>query len=60
MVYKSFDKTSAGSAVNMYKNNERPLDTAEELRKPTIKKFIKRTVQSGFKDSIWGADLPDM
>ena len=43
-VYKSFDKTSAGSAVNMHKNSERPLDAAEELRKPIIKKFIKRTV----------------
>ena len=60
MVYKSFDKTSAGIAVNMHKNNERPLDAAEELRKPIIKKTIKITVQSGFKDNIWGADLPDM
>ena len=42
MVYKSFDKTSAGSAVNMHKNNERPLDAAEELRKPIIKKFYKK------------------
>ena len=33
---------------------------SEELRTVIIKKFRKRTVCSGFKDSIWGADLPDM
>ena len=38
-------------------NNEK---LAEELPKPIIKKFIKRTVYSGFKDNIWGADLADM
>ena len=25
-----------------------------------IRKFLKRTVYSGFKDNIWGADLADM
>ena len=30
MVYKFFDKKSAGSSVNMHVNNERPLDLAEE------------------------------
>ena len=54
------DKTSAGSGVNMHTDNESPLDVAEKLHKPIIKKFIKRTVQSGFKDNIWDADLPDM
>ena len=62
MVYKFFDKKSAGSGVNMHSNktafnNEK---LAEELPKPIIKKFIKSTVYSGFKDNIWGADLADM
>ena len=38
----------------MHANNEK---LAEELHKPNIK---KRTVYSGFKDNIWGADLADM
>ena len=64
MVYKSFDKKSLGSAVNMYANksafnSERPLDLAEEY-KPIIRKFKKRTIYSTFKDNIWGADLADM
>ena len=55
MVYKSFDKKSAGSGVN----NEHPLylatqKLAEELDKPIIRNFIKRTVYSGFRDNIWG------
>ena len=33
---------------------------AEELHKPVIRKFEKRTVYSGFKDNIWSADLADM
>ena len=60
MVYKFFDKTSAGSGVNMHvnkkiKQNQRPLDLADltELHKPMIRKFRKRTVYSGFKDNIW-------
>ena len=44
MVYRFFDKKSAGSGVNTHVNNERPLDLAtqkltEELHKPIIKKF---------------------
>ena len=44
MVYKYFDKKSAGSDVNSYANNEGPLDLAtqklsEELHKPIIRKF---------------------
>ena len=65
MVYKLFNKKFAGSGVNMHANNERPLDLAtqqwaEELHKPIIRKFKKRTVYSRFKDNIWGADLADM
>ena len=33
---------------------------AEELDKPTIRKFKKRKVHSSFIDNIWGADLADM
>ena len=33
---------------------------AEELHKPSIRKFKKRIVYSRFKDNIWGADLADM
>ena len=33
---------------------------AEELHKRIIKKFLKRTVYSGFKDNISGAELADM
>ena len=44
MVYKVFDKKSAGSGININANNERPLDLAtqklaEGLQKPIIKKF---------------------
>ena len=41
----------------MHANNEK---LAEELYKPIIKNFKKRTVHSRFMDSIWGADLADM
>ena len=49
MVYKLFDKKSAGSGVNMHANNEK---LAEELYKSIIKIFLKRTIYSGFKDNI--------
>ena len=31
-----------------------------ELHKPIIKKFKKKTIYSEFKDNIWGVDLADM
>ena len=49
--------TSSGVANNEIKQN---LQLAEESHKPIIKNFKKRTVYSGFKDNIWGADLADM
>ena len=52
MVYKFFDKNSADSGVDMHRNNEPPLDLAEELHKPIIRKFKKRTVYPGFKDYL--------
>ena len=59
MVYKFFDKKLKGSGVanNLIKQN---LQLAEELHKPIIRKFKKRKVYSGFKDTIWGPDLADM
>ena len=33
---------------------------AEEVYKPIIRNFKKRTAYSGFKGNIWGADLADM
>ena len=59
MVYKCFDKKSKGSgtANNEIKQN---LQLAKELHKPIIRNFKKRTVYSGFKDNIRGADLADM
>ena len=56
MVYKFFDKKSAGSGVNMHvnnniKQNQQPLDLAtyhlaKELHKPIIKKILKSIVYS--------------
>ena len=57
MVYKFFDKKTAGSGVKSMPQNEQ---LAEELNKPIIRKFKKRKVHSPFKDNIWGADLADM
>ena len=54
MVYKFFDKKSTGSG---FKSSS---ILADELHKPTIKKFDKRKVYSQFKDNIWGVDLADM
>ena len=39
IVYRYFDKRARGSDVNMQANNERPLDLAEHLHKPIIRKF---------------------
>ena len=58
MVNTFFDKKSTVSCVNMLaKPNEK---LAEELHKPISRGFYKRTVNSGFKDDIWGADLANM
>ena len=71
MVYKFFDKKSAGSGANHVaaepsakhvniKLAPQNKQLAEELHKPIIKKFGKRKVHAVFKDNIWGADLADM
>ena len=54
MVYKVFDKKSKGPGI---KENRL---VANELHKPSIRKFKKRKVYSSFKDNIWGVDLADM
>ena len=58
MVYKFFDKKSAVSGVtnNVIKQN---LQLIEELHKPVIRNFKKRTVYSAFKDNISGSGLAD-
>ena len=57
MVYIFFDKKSVGNGVNTHANNKK---LAEELQKPIIRSFKKRTIYSGFSDNIWGAHLADM
>ena len=55
MVYNFFDKKSTGSGIA---NDEiKNLQLAKELHKPIIRNFKKRTVYSGFRDNIWGADM---
>ena len=54
MVYKFFNKKSKGAGV---KKNQQ---LANELHKPIIRKFRKRTVYSSYKDNIWGVYLADM
>ena len=56
MVYKSFDKKTAGSGIKSMQQNKK---LAEELHKPIIRKCKKRKVYSTFKDNVWGADLAD-
>ena len=57
-----FDKKSAGSGVNMHANKSAFSNEilTEELHRPVIKKFKKRTVYSRFKDNIWVVELADM
>ena len=59
MVYKFFDKKSAGSGVNT-KLAPQNQQLAEELHKPIIKKIKRREIHAAFKGNIWGADLADM
>ena len=57
MLYKFFDKKSPGKGLA---NDNKNIQLANELHKPIIKKFSKRTVYSSFKDNIWGLDSADM
>ena len=56
MVYKFFDKKSAGSGVNSMPNYQ----LANELHKQIIRKFKRGKVYSSFRDNIWGVDLAVM
>ena len=62
MVYKFFDRKSAGSGVKHGNTKITPQNQqlAEELHEPITRKFEKRKVHAAFKDNIWGADLADM
>ena len=69
MVYKFFDKKSAGSGVVTVEPSAKHVNTkltpqnqqlAEELHKAIIRKFEKRKEHAAFKDNIWGADLAYM
>ena len=60
MIYKLFDKKSAGSGVVNIKLTAQFHQLAEEFHKPIIRKFEKRKVYAAFKDNIWGADLADI
>ena len=57
MVYKFFDKETAGSGIKSMSQNGQ---LAEEIQKPIIKKFKKRKVYSTFRDNIWDANLADV
>ena len=58
MSYKFFDKKSKGGDVNIEVKHNKQL--AKELHKPIIRNLKKRTVYTGFRDIIWGADIADM
>ena len=58
MVYKYLDKTFSGSGIKNENISNKEL--AEELHKPSIRKFNNRKVHSRFIDNIWGADLAHM
>ena len=47
--------THTGTGINFEKQQ-----LADELQKPTIRKFKNRKIYSSFKDNIWGTDLADM
>ena len=51
MVYKYFDKKTSGGASTLAIKNEdiSKKELAEELHKPTIRKFKKRKVHSAFE-----------
>ena len=56
MGYKFFDKKSNESGIS----NEPDYQLAEDLHKPIIRRFRKRTVYSLFTDNISGVDLAGM
>ena len=53
MIYKIFDKKSTSSGIKSMSNQQ----LADELHKPIIRKFKRRSTYSSFKDNICAADL---
>ena len=53
MIYKIFDKKSTSSGIKSMSNQQ----LADELHKPIIRKFKRRSTYSSFKDNICPADL---
>ena len=60
MVYKFFDKKSAGSGITNNNNNKLNIQLAKALHKPITRNFKKRTTYSRFKNNIWSAYLADV
>ena len=65
MVFKFFDKKSPSLANKSTKSDIKNQITqnqqlAEELHKPIIKNFKRRTVYSTFKGNIWGVHFAGM
>ena len=58
IVYKFINKKTSGSGIK--DKNMLNKELAEELHKPTIRKFEKRKVNSPLTDNIWGDDFADM
>ena len=50
----------AGSGIDNNNKTKQNIQLAEELHKPIIRNFKKRTVYSRFEDNIWGVNLADM
>ena len=55
-----FNERTKGFGINNKGNLLVNSQLAEELHKPIIKNFKRRTVYSSFKDNVWGVDLADM
>ena len=62
MIYKFFDKKSAGSGFTTFANkfatkNQITQNRLKDYTNQLLENFLKN---SAFKDNIWGAYLPDM
>ena len=55
MLYNFCYQKSKGSGTNSISNQQLP----NELRKPNVRKFIRRIVYSSFRYDIWGLYLAD-
>ena len=65
MIYKLFDKKSAGSGVatlakKSVVNTVPNYQLANEFHRQIIRKFNGRKVYSSFKDNIWGVDIANI